>query len=119
MTQLSRCPVLTSAHVPIARLTPWIRLFKRLFLHDRAPLLTLNLEALSGEAQRAVFCLVNPSLGCAAVCRLGGKRGLQGRVPVLCVEYIFLAEVQIAPHPDDLKLKILDLIDDVTKATDI
>ncbi|CAJ1364386.1 unnamed protein product [Effrenium voratum] len=38
-------------------------------------------------------------------------------VPVLCVEYIFLAEVQIAPHPDDLKLKILDLIDDVTKVT--
>ena len=25
-------------------------------------------------------------------------------------------QVQIAPHPDDLKMKILELIDDVTKA---
>ncbi|CAJ1418817.1 unnamed protein product [Effrenium voratum] len=59
-------------------LTDWVA-FVRSFMPREdtplpAPLLTLNLEALSGE-------------------------------------------VQIAPHPDDLKLKILDLIDDVTKVT--
>ena len=69
------------------------------FLGLRTPLLTLSLEAVHGEAD-----LLRLSDGHLRPPTLSSP-------PTSSVQ-----QVQIAPHPDDLKMKILELIDDVTKA---
>lgn len=66
-------------------------------------MLTLSLEATHGEADESIVEVLKWSV-CA-----------QSAQSVTDVE-MCRCEVGIAPHPDDLKQKILDLINDVTKA---